>query len=130
MSNPARYWREIPQRYRYEAAKCTDTGQTFFPPRRICQENKYRQFEKVNLPTEGEVVTYTITHIAEPRFSGQVPYAVAIVKLTDGTQITAMLADVELDDVKIGMKVKIEFRKMYSVGEDMLHCYGYKCVPV
>lgn len=24
--NPARYWREIPQRYRYEAGKCDGSG--------------------------------------------------------------------------------------------------------
>ena len=129
MSTPARYWREIPQRYRYEGTRCKESGKVFFPPRRICPDHKSREFEKVNLPTEGEIVTYTIVHVAEPRFADMVPYADAIVELSDGTRITAMLADVDPDEVKIGMQVRIEFRKMYSVGESGLHCYGYKCVP-
>jgi uncharacterized OB-fold protein len=85
--------------------------------------------ENAQLPGEGKVVTYTIVRVAEPRFSDSVPYGVAIVELTNGTRITAMLADVDLDTIDIGMEVKIEFRKMYSDGEAMLHCYGYKCVP-
>jgi len=129
MSTPARYWREIPQRYRYEANRCKDSGETFFPPRLVCPKTGSREMEKVRLPGEGKVITYTIVRVAEPRFSETVPYAVAIVELTDGTRITAMLADAELDQVEIGMKVRIEFRKMYSDGEAMLHCYGYKCVP-
>ena len=36
MANPARYWREIPQRYRLEAGKCRSCGEVYFPPRLIC----------------------------------------------------------------------------------------------
>ena len=130
MSTPARTWREIPQRYRYEGGKCTKTGKVWFPPRLVCPDEKCRDFEKTVLADSGEVVTYTIVSVAEPRFTDQVPYAVAIVEMTDGTRITAMLADVDPAAVTIGMKVRIEFRKMYSDGDAYLHCYGYKCVPV
>ncbi len=129
MSTPARYWREIPQRYRYEGNKCSKTGKTFFPPRLVSPGMKNRDLEPADLPTEGKVLTFTIVNIAEPRFTDLVPYPCAIVELTDGTRITAMIADVAPEEVKIGMNVRIEFRKMYSDGEDMLHCYGYKCVP-
>jgi len=129
MSTPARTWREIPQRYRYEGAKCTTTGKVWFPPRLVCPDEKCRDFEKVVLSGDGEVVTYTVVSVAEPRFADQVPYVVAIVGMSDGARITAMIADVDPEEVKIGMKVRIEFRKMYSDGEAYLHCYGYKCVP-
>jgi len=129
MSTPARYWREIPQRYRYEAVRCAESGKIFFPPRMICPEHRTHECEKVNLATEGTVLTYTVVRVAEPRFAGLVPYVTAIVELTDGARITAMLADVDPGAVEIGMKVRIEFRKMYSVGHEGIHCYGYKCVP-
>lgn len=129
MSTPARYWREIPRRYRYEGNRCKDSGETYFPPRLVCAKTGSRDLEKRLLSTEGQVITYTIVRVAEPRFAEAVPYGVAVVELTDGVRITAMLADVDLDEIKIGMKVRIEFRKMYSDGEAMLHCYGYKCVP-
>ncbi|MCP4569630.1 MAG: Zn-ribbon domain-containing OB-fold protein [FCB group bacterium] len=129
MSTPARYWREIPQRYRYEANKCEKTGITFFPPRLVTPGLKSRDLKNVAMATEGEVITYTVVSVAEPRFDVDLPYAVAIVEMADGTRTTAMLADVDMEEVEIGMKVKIEFRKMYSDGDAMLHCYGYKCVP-
>ncbi len=41
-----------------------------------------------------------------------------------------MVADVDLDEIKIGMQVKIEFRKIRTEGDEGLLCYGYKVVPV
>ena len=57
MSTPARYWREIPQRYRYEGNRCKEAGESFFPPRLICPKSKGQDFEQVILPTEGVVIT-------------------------------------------------------------------------
>ena len=49
MTGSARYWREIPQRYRYEAAKCDKCGKIFFPPRLVCSHCRGREFSKVIL---------------------------------------------------------------------------------
>ena len=35
---PQKYWREIPQRYRYEAGRCAKCGKVFFPPRLVCDQ--------------------------------------------------------------------------------------------
>ena len=129
MTTPARYWREIPQRYRYEGVKCKKSGRIFFPPRLVCPEHKSNDFEKINLATGGKIITYTIIRVAPPQFSDLVPYAVAIVELNDGARITAMIADCEPEEVKIDMPVRIEFRKIYEEGEEGILCYGYKCVP-
>jgi len=129
MTTPARYWREIPQRYRYEGVKCKKSGQIFFPPRLICPEHKSDDFEKINLETQGKIVTYTVVRVAPPQFRDLVPYAVAIVELNDGARITAMIADCEPEEVKIDMPVRIEFRKIHQEGEAGIICYGYKCVP-
>lgn len=129
MSTPARYWREIPQRYRYEGAKCKETGEIFFPPRLINPSTKSSNFEKINLKTEGKIITYTVVHVAPAHFRDLVPYAVAIVELDDGVRITSMIADCDPDDLKAGTKVRIEFRKIYEVGDAGIICYGYKCVP-
>ena len=39
-----------------------------------------------------------------------------------------MIADSNLDDVKIGKKVRLEFRKIQDEGVSGLHCYGYKAI--
>ena len=36
MSTSARYWREIPQRYRLEAARCNKCNEVAYPPRLVC----------------------------------------------------------------------------------------------
>ena len=130
MSTSAIYWREIPQRYRYEAGKCTKCGKIFFPPRLICNECKSREFENVTLNTEGEVVTYTVIHVAPTGFEDQTPYAVGLVKLIDGVTITTQIADCPEEDLKIGMPVKLEFRRISEDCEAAIIKYGYKCVPI
>jgi uncharacterized OB-fold protein len=124
------YWRAIPQRYRYEASKCTGCGKLFFPPRLICDECKSREFENVNLNTEGKVVTYTIIRIAPSQFVDQAPYPIAIVELNDGIKICTQIADCEPEEIKIGMPIKLEFRKISQDGEAGIIHYGYKAVPV
>ncbi len=49
MIGPARYWREIPQRYRCEAGKCKQCGKVFFPPRTVCNGCRGLEFEDVML---------------------------------------------------------------------------------
>jgi len=129
MSTPSRYWREIPQRYRYEAAKCVGCGKIFFPPRVICSSCRGRQFEQVTLAPQGVIETFTVIRVAPSGFGDQAPYAVGIVKLDDGVKVTAQIVDCELDKLAIGQRVRIEFRKLQEDGESGILCYGYKFVP-
>ncbi|MCP4633785.1 MAG: Zn-ribbon domain-containing OB-fold protein [candidate division Zixibacteria bacterium] len=127
---PSRYWREIPQRYRMEAGKCKKCGYIGYPPRIVCPVCGAREFDTVILANEGELMTYTIISIPPSPFADLGPYAIGIVKLDDGVQITAQLADVDLEKIKTGERYKIEFRKIQSDGHSGIHAYGYKFVPV
>lgn len=129
MSTPSRYWREIPQRYRLEANECRKCRIKFFPPRLICPECGNQELEKTKLAAQGKLLTYTIIRVPPQQFVDQAPYAVAIAELDDGAKLTAQLVDCNFDDIKIGMKVKIEFRKIFQVGHSGILCYGYKFVP-
>jgi uncharacterized OB-fold protein len=60
----------------------------------------------------------------------QLPYAMGIVELDGGTKILTQIADCDLDKLQIGMRVKVEFRKIQQDGEAGILCYGYKCIPV
>jgi hypothetical protein len=129
MPTPSKYWREIPQRYRLEAAKCKNCGAILFPPRLICPECKKRDFVKTRLADRGKVFTFTIIRVPPRQFVDQAPYAVGIVELDDGVKLTGQIVDCDFEDLKIGKRVKIEFRKIYSEGESGIICYGYKFVP-
>ena len=128
MSEP-RYWREIPQRYRLEAVRCKECGKIHFPPRIVCASCGARKFEKHILSDKGKVLTYTIIRVPPAPFKDQSPYAVGIVELDDGVKLTGQIVDCPFEEIKAGQRVKLEFRKMYSVGHSGILCYGYKCVP-
>ncbi len=129
MASP-NYWRAMPQRYRYEAAKCKSCGKIFFPPRLVCDKCKSREFETIQLNREGKVLTYTIIRVAPSQFVDQAPYPIAVVELKDGVRLLTQISDCDVDKIKIGMQVKLEFRKVSEDGDAGIINYGYKAVPV
>jgi hypothetical protein len=129
MPTPARSWREIPQRYRLEAGKCQNCGFISFPPRAICPACKARKFETITLADKGKILTYTIIRVPPQPFVDQAPYAVGIVELDDGVKLTGQIVDFDFEQLKIGRRVKIEFRKIFQDGEAGVIYYGYKFVP-
>jgi uncharacterized OB-fold protein len=130
MSTSPNYWRQIPQRYRLEASKCTKCGKVHFPPRLVCDDCGNKDFEPTVLGREGTLVTYTIIRVPPGQFTDQAPFAVGIVELDGGAKITAQLVDVDFEDLEIGQKMKVEFRRIQSEGKAGIINYGYKCVPV
>lgn len=129
MIGPVRYWREIPQRYRYEAARCSGCGKVFFPPRLVCNACRGREFKPAILPQAGTLETFTIIRVAPTGFEDQAPYAVGVVKLGDQVKVTAQIVDCDLETLATGQKLRLEFRKVQQDGASGVLCYGYKFVP-
>ncbi len=127
---PAKSWRAYPQTYRLEAARCKKCNKAFFPPRLICNSCQGREFEAFNMKRTGKVVTHTIIRTPADEFSGEAPFAVGIIQMDDGARLTTQIVDVALEEVKIGMSVKLEFRQHYMEGESGILQYGHKAVPV
>jgi len=125
-----KYVREVPQRYRLEASKCKGCGKINFPPRLVCPKCGKLEFETIRLSDEGKILTYTIIRVSSDTFSRETPYAVAIIETTEGAKLMAMVADTALDEISIGKKVKLVFRKIQDEGVSGLHCYGYKAIVV
>jgi len=125
----ARNWREYPQRYRLEAVKFKKSGKTYFPPRDVDPETGDTEKEKVVLPDSGKIVTYTVIRVAPSQWSDISPYALAVAELTDGTRVMAQVTDCDVEQVKIGMEVRVEFRRLQSEGHHGVLSYAYKFVP-
>ncbi|MCK4546188.1 MAG: Zn-ribbon domain-containing OB-fold protein [Candidatus Eisenbacteria sp.] len=128
MSSP-KFWREIPQRYRMEAGKCSKCGKVFFPPRLVCSSCKGQDFETIRLAGTGRVATYTVIRVSATQFADEVPFAVGVIDMDEGVRLTSQIVDCDPESVKTGMPVKIEFRKVQEEGKAGILCYGYKCVP-
>ena len=127
---PSSAWRDYPQRYRLEAARCTGCGKVFFPPRLVCDKCGSRKFEGFRLKPFGSLATYTIVRTPSEQFSSEAPFALGIVDMEDGVRLTAQIADAPFDELEVGMPVKLEFRRLYSEGDAGTIHYGHKAVPV
>ena len=77
----------------------------------------------------GKVITYTVIHTPPQSFVDQAPYAMGVVELDDGVRLTGQIVDIKFADLKVGQRVKIEFRKIFEEGKGGILCYGYKFVP-
>ena len=126
---PARIWRQFPQRYRLEASVCKKCGKRYYPPRLVCAECGSRKFEAYKLPEEGKLETFTVIRVAPSQFSDQAPYAIGIIKFNDGLQMMGQIADCDIDKLKIGLKMRLEFRKVQADGTHGVLSYAHKFVP-
>lgn len=125
-----RYTREIPSRYRLEAARCTGCGAVAYPPRRICPGCRGEDFEPVNLSPKGRVITSTVVHVPPADFLMQAPYAMAIIETPEGARLMTQVVDCDPAAVRPGTEVSLEFRRIRKEDHGGILCYGHKAVPV
>jgi len=128
--SPARLWREQIYHYRLVASMCRKCGRKYFPPKVICPNCKNRDMEKIELPKQGTVVTYTVIHTVPRGFREYAPLIIALVKLDDGTKVLAPLTDIQPNEVKIGMRVEATLRKIFDEGSEGLIAYAIKFRPI
>jgi len=121
-------WREYPQRYRLEANQCTKCGKVFFPPRLVCSKCGSREFNFAKLPEEGKIFSFTIIRTPSSEFKEYSPFAIAIVEFDNLVKLTTQVVDCDFDDLEIGKRVKIIFRKIQEDGHTGVIAYGYKCI--
>ncbi len=124
-------WRRYPQRYRLVGSKCETCGEFFFPPRIICPNCRRKgKVVEYQFSGRGVVESYTVVHTPPADMEDQAPYVLAIVRLEEGPMLTAQIVDVDPREVKIGMPVRMVFRRISEDGEDGLINYGYKFAPL
>ena len=122
-------WRALPQTYRLEASRCQKCSKVFYPPRKVCSKCHGREFEPFPMKRTGKVVTHAVIRTPAPEYVGEAPFAVGIIQIDDGPRLTTQIVDVALDEISIGMPVRLEFRRSFSEGEDGIIQYGHKAVP-
>ena len=129
MFSPARAWREFPQRYRLEAAKCNGCSEVLYPPRLVCPECGGREFTPEVLPRDGKIVTYTVIRVPPAGFTEQTPLPLALVELENGVRLMVQIGDIEdPESIEMGMPVRLEFRRVSWDGDAGVIFYGHKAV--
>ncbi len=125
-----RYWREVPNRYRLEGARCKDCGKVTFPGRGVCPVCRSRNMEAIVLSRSGKVVTSTVVRTPADELLMESPYAVAVVETPEGARMMVQVVDCDPEEVQPGMEVSLEFRLVRKEGHGGIRCYGHKAVPV
>jgi uncharacterized OB-fold protein len=83
------------------------------------------QREQFTFSGTGEIYSYTILQEAPEGFEDQAPYMLALIKLDEGTVVTAQITDID-GEINIGDRVEMVTRKLTTEGERGMIIYGYK----
>jgi hypothetical protein len=89
--------------------KCVECGAILCPPRPICSKCLSDKFEWVEFKGHGELLTYTIIYFPPTQFQAFAPYAVGILKLDEGPQLSGMIKNVKLEEIRIGMHLHVDY---------------------
>ena len=119
-------WRLKQQRYRLVGEECKKCGVRIFPPRDVCPGCEAPAQAPFEFSGRGEVYSFSTVYQAQAEFAEYVPYTVGLVKLEEGPLVSAQLADVDGEEVQIGMPVEMVTRKIREEGDEGLIVYGYK----
>ena len=129
------YSRSIPQRYALIAAKCKSCGAINLPLGANCLKcRKILEYESQKLSGRGKIYCFTTISRggSPPEFSAQQnlvgSYPVAVVELDEGPRIVAQMTDCRAEDLKIGLEVESNFRRIYD--DDGMIRYGVKFRPL
>lgn len=123
-----RFWRKIKYRYSLVGTYCENCQSYYYPPRFTCPKCRRRsKIKEVMLSGRGKVLSYTVVHESLEDFKIGKPYVLALIKLDEGPVITSQVI-CDPDEIKIGMNVKMAFRKYIEEGEDGIIHYGTKFI--
>ena len=96
------------------ANQCTSCGARYFDRRNACAGCFGTSFTKADVPTDGEVRSFTIVTFAAPGVP--VPFVSAIVDC-EGTSVRGNLINVDADPAKVSLGMKVRLAT-YSLGVD------------
>jgi hydroxymethylglutaryl-CoA synthase len=119
--------RRLDWKFGFIAARCTQCGTRSLPPDRVCR-SCHSIDQTVPEPladVAGTTATYTVDHLA---FTPNPPVLVVVVDYDGGGRLRCQLTDAAPDEVAIGLRVEMTFRRLITT--DGVHNYFWKARPV
>jgi len=119
-------WREQEDVLRFYGVRCLVCGKIIYPKQRICSYCHAKdKFETVKLARKrAELFTYSMDYVGGGKES---PMVVTVVNFEDGGRAVLQMTDRVIDQVKIGMKLELSFRKLREING--IQNYFWKTVP-
>jgi len=103
---------------RLTGIRCGECGELAIPPKEFCPACAKRAWAPVPLSGEGVVASYTVIRVPPRGRAGEAPYAVAVVRLTEGVSLLGRVVDIPLESLVIGLPVK--FRPIIDGAQTMV----------
>ena len=125
-SAPALF-RERDKNLRFYGGKCRSCQTTQYPPQIVCTKcGSKDNFENVRLSDKkATLFTYSLDYIAG---TVDIPLVVSVINFDGGGRALLTMTDRDIREIKIGMPLRMSFRKLYSASG--IHNYFWKCVPI
>lgn len=119
--------RDASWKFGFVGTTCDACGQVHVPPRRVCAGCRaVDAMTRTPLSgKQGTVATYTVDRLA---FSPAPPMIDAVVDFDGGGRYTLEVADASPDEIEIGTRLELTFRRLYTTGG--VHNYFWKVRPV
>lgn len=114
-------------KFAFVGSRCRECGRVHVPPQRVCAGcHAVDSMKPAPLADQaGTVATHTIDRLA---FSLSPPTITAVVDFDGGGRFSCELTDCDPDDVAVGTRVELTFRRMFSA--DGVHNYFWKARPM
>ncbi|MBI3636702.1 MAG: Zn-ribbon domain-containing OB-fold protein [Candidatus Rokubacteria bacterium] len=100
------------------AIRCGKCGELAIPPKEFCPACQQRAWESATLSGEGAIASFTIIRVAPARHVSEAPYAIAVVRMKEGVNLTGRIVDIPFDRLQVGLPVR--FRPLVSEGNTTL----------
>jgi uncharacterized OB-fold protein len=114
-------------KYAFVGSRCSACGRVHVPPQRVCAGcGKTDEMEPEPMAHKrGTVATFTIDRLA---YSLSPPVIQAVIDFDGGGRVSCELTECAVDQVHVGTRVEMTFRRMYSA--QGVHNYFWKARPV
>ncbi|MFF3875955.1 bifunctional MaoC family dehydratase N-terminal/OB-fold nucleic acid binding domain-containing protein [Streptomyces sp. NPDC001978] len=120
----AGFWEGVNQ-HRLLIQRCTDCRTLRHPWLPGCNSCGGLEWDTVEASGEGTVHSYVVMH--HPPFPAfDPPYAVGLIELAEGVRMVSNVVGVPYDKVRIGLPVRVEFRRYGDAGDGE----GFQVLPV
>jgi uncharacterized OB-fold protein len=99
--------------------RCQSCGRAYFYPRTGCPYCGSTNVEWFTASGEATLYSYVISHRAAPGFDAEVPYAIAVVELTEGPRMLSNIVGVPNtpENLPLDLALTVEFE---ARGEEMV----------
>ena len=114
-------------KFGFVGSRCLECGRVHVPPTRLCSNcHAVDKMERIPLAGQpGTIATYTVDRLA---YTLSPPMIDAVVDFDGGGRYTVELTDADPDEVEIGKRVEMTFRRLYT--SQGVHNYFWKARPI